>query len=524
MTRSSVRTVEIFLPIGELEAEVDLRARACAALGVKVSDVHGVSVIRRSLDARKGRPLGYSLLLEIAIGAPAPRPPRAAPRRLARRERVVIVGSGPAGTFAALRLAEAGAEVTLLELGKAVQPRRHDLAKLVRRGDLDPASNYCFGEGGAGTFSDGKLYTRTKDRAAVREVLDILVDNGADPDIRVDSRPHVGSNKLPQILQGMRARLVALGVTYRWSDPLVDLDVAGERVVGARLASGDTLPCDRLILAVGHSARATYEMLVARGVAVVAKPFAIGVRVEHPQPLIDEIQYGAAHAKHPRLPAAFYHVTAQVRAAGEERGVYSFCMCPGGWIVNSSTEPGRLATNGMSLKRRDSPYANAALIVTVLPRDLAPHGEGPLAGLALQRAVEERVFAAGGGGFVAPAQRLVDLVAGRGSAAVGRSSYRPGIVAADLAAALPRFVVDALRGAAPVLDRTMRGFLSSEALLVGVETRTSAPLRVVRDERLESPSHRGLYPSGEGGGYAGGIVSAAIDGLRVADAILATPR
>jgi uncharacterized FAD-dependent dehydrogenase len=516
-----VVTLDVFLPLDELESGQDLRARAAAALGVSATDIHGVTVIRRSLDSRKGRPIGYALQLEVELhGAGPARAPRAAPPRLPRPERVVVVGSGPAGTFAALRLAEAGAAVTVVELGKAVQPRRHDLAKLVRRGELDPASNYCFGEGGAGTFSDGKLYTRTKDRAAVREVLDILVDNGADPDIRVDSRPHVGSNQLPRILQGLRARLEGLGVVYRWSDPLVDLVVAGDAVRGARLASGDALPCDRLILAVGHSARAIMELCVARGVALEPKPFAVGVRVEHPQPLIDEIQYGPAF-RHPRLPAAFYHVTATVRAADEDRGVWSFCMCPGGWIVNSSTEPGRLATNGMSLKRRDSPYANAALIVTVTPRDLARYGGGPLAGVALQRDLEERAFALGGGGFVAPAQRLVDLVARRGTAAPLRSSYRPGVAGADLAAALPPFVVEALRRAAPVFERTMRGFVSAEAQLVGVETRTSSPVRLARDAGLQSPSHRGLYPCGEGAGYAGGIVSAAIDGLRVADAILA---
>jgi uncharacterized FAD-dependent dehydrogenase len=439
-----------------------------------------------------------ALVLEVEIGGPARgRSPRVAPARLAHEERVVVVGSGPAGTFAALRLAEAGANVTVVELGKAVQPRRHDLAKLVRRGALDPSSNYCFGEGGAGTFSDGKLYTRTKDREAVREVLDILVENGADADIRVDSRPHVGSNKLPQILQGMRARLEGLGVVYRWSDPLVDFVVRGGEVRGARLLSGDELPCDRLVLAVGHSARAVMELLAARGVALEAKPFAVGVRVEHPQPLIDEIQYGPAF-QHPSLPAAFYHLTAQVRAAGEERGVYSFCMCPGGWIVNSSTEPGRLATNGMSLKRRDSPYANAAFIVTVAPRDLAGYGGGSLAGVAFQRDLEERVYALGGGGFVAPAQKLVDLLDGRATGAPLRSSYRPGVVGADLGAALPGFVVEALRRATPVFERTMRGFLSSEAQLVGVETRTSSPVRVVRDAGLASPSHPRLYPCGEG--------------------------
>jgi uncharacterized protein len=519
MPQTRVDTAEIFLPLEESEAELDLVARAAKALALRRTDIHGVNVVRRSLDARKGRPIGHRLVVEVAVGGPfPPRAPRRRPGLVARGERVVIAGSGPAGTFAALRLAEAGAHVTIAELGKAVQPRRHDLAQLVRRGALDPTSNYCFGEGGAGTFSDGKLYTRTKDREAVAEVLDLLVEHGAEGDIRVENRPHVGSNKLPLILQGMRAALEGMGVVYRWSEPLVGIERGSDgRVTGARLGSGEVLPCDRLILAVGHSARSTYEWLVAGGVAAVARPFAVGARVEHPQPLVDRIQYGAAHG-HPSLPAAFYHVTAQVGA----RGIYSFCMCPGGWVVNSSTEPERLATNGMSLKRRDSPYANAALIVTVTPADVAAFGDGPLAGVAFQRDLEERAFRLGGGGFRAPAQRLTDLAAGRGTTTAGRSSYRPGVVGADLRDALPAFVLDAIKGALPVFERTMRGFLTEEAQLVGVETRTSAPLRFLRDDKtLQSPSHPRFYPSGEGAGYAGGIVSAAIDGLRVADAILA---
>jgi uncharacterized protein len=543
--KHAVNTVEIFLPLAEAGSAFSggvggsaglqedwLRQRVAAAFGVRVEDLAAVGVVKRSLDARKGRPIGWRLVVEAHVGGAgvaggAARATRRAPVDALRGRRVVVVGSGPAGTFAALRLAEAGAAVAVVELGKAVQPRRHDLARLVRRGELDQASNYCFGEGGAGTFSDGKLYTRTKDREAVAEVLDILVAHGADPDIRIDSRPHVGSNKLPLILVALRRHLESMGVTYRWSDPLVGIrsgsgSGSGGRVRGAVLASGEELACEHLILAVGHSARDTYARLIAAGVAAEAKPFAIGVRVEHPQPLVDRIQYGEAHG-HPLLPAAFYHVTATVDAAGEERGVYSFCMCPGGWIVNSSTEPERLATNGMSLKRRDSPYANSALIVTVAPGDLAAYGDptAPMTGVAFQRAVEERVYRLGGGGFVAPAQRLPDFLARRASAIALRSSYRPGVIGADLAEALPPFVGDALRRAIPVFERTMRGFNTGEAQLVGVETRTSSPLRFLRDARtLDSPSHPGLHPCGEGAGYAGGIVSAAIDGLRVAEAIL----
>jgi hypothetical protein len=532
VSQGRILSTEIFIALDDPEGGAGdpsgpaLVARAAAQLGVRPADVCACAVVRRSLDARKGRLMGHRLRVELDVGAVVARGPlRTAPDPQAGRgRRVVVVGSGPCGTFAALHLAEAGAEVTVVELGKAVQPRRHDLAKLVRRGELDTDSNYCFGEGGAGTFSDGKLYTRVKDRAAVDEVLAILVEHGAEPGIRVDSRPHVGSNHLPMVLQGLRTHLEGLGVTYRFSDPLVDLVVRAGRVAGAKLRSGAVLEADAVVLAVGHSARSVYECLDARGVALEAKGFAVGARLEHPQPLIDRIQYGDQY-RHPRLPAAFYHVTAQVDAGGRERGVYSFCMCPGGWIVDSATEAGHLATNGMSLKRRDSPYANAAMIVSVEPADVAALGRrpgDPLAGIAFQRAIEAKAYAAGGGGFVAPAQRLTDLIARRATTVALRSSYRPRVVGGDLGDVLPAFVTEALARGIPQIDRTMRGFLTGEAQFVGVETRSSAPVRILRDPAtLMSPSHRGLYPGGEGAGYAGGIVSAAIDGLRLGRAVLA---
>ncbi|MBI4508229.1 MAG: FAD-binding protein [Deltaproteobacteria bacterium] len=528
MSYPRVVKAEIFLGLEEMalaqKGEVDLRELAARALALHREDIHAVVVARRSLDARKGRPMGYRLRLDVHVGGVvATTRQRPKPEPVKKPMRVVVAGSGPAGTFAALRLAEAGVRVTLAELGKDVRSRRHDLAALVRRGQLDPTSNYCFGEGGAGTFSDGKLYTRAKDRARVNEVLEILVEHGADPSIQVESRPHIGSNKLPVLLAAMSAHLESLGVEYHWSDPVVGFRGDGGRVTVSKLRSGLEIPCDRLVLAVGHSARSTYEWLLEMGVAAASKPFAIGARVEHPQPLIDRIQYGAMHG-HPLLPSAFYHVTASVRVGGNERGVYSFCMCPGGWIVDSSTEHGRLATNGMSLKRRDSPFANAALVVTVEPGDVAAWGrsaEDPLAGVAFQRAVEERAYELGGGGFVAPAQNLLDFLKGRATTTPGRSSYRPRVVGADLAEALPDLVTHALRAAIPRMDKTMWGFKTSEAQLVGVETRTSSPLRILRDSvTYESLSHKGLFPCGEGAGYAGGIVSAAIDGLAVADAIL----
>jgi uncharacterized FAD-dependent dehydrogenase len=509
---TSSRRVSLFVALDEDEAQAV--ARAARQVG---ADPSLARVVRRSLDARKGRPIGFHL--ELELGAPEEEPEET-PARARAGLRVVVVGSGPAGTFAAARLAEAGARVTLVEMGKPVQPRRHDLAALTQRGALDPSSNYCFGEGGAGTFSDGKLYTRVKDRRGVRTVLRTLVSHGADPGILVDSRPHIGSNRLPKILVAFRQHLESLGVEYAWNERVSDLLIGdavagGTRVRGVRCASGREIEADAVVLAVGHSARALYEALAERKVALQAKPFAVGARVEHAQSMVDRAQYGSAF-QHPKLPAAFYEIKAQIDA----RGVYSFCMCPGGWVVDSSTEAGRLCTNGMSLSRRDSPFANAALVVSVEPRDYQGagawrFGDGVLAGILLQRSIEERAFA---DGFAAPSQRAADFVARRPSVVEAKSSYRPRVRPGDVRAALPPYVGDALERALARFQKMMPGFLDGN--FVGVETRTSSPVRILRDASLQSPSHPGLFPSGEGAGYAGGIVSAAIDGLHVADAVL----
>jgi hypothetical protein len=520
----AISPVEVFLPLDEPEEALgEIAARAA---GIARREVARVEILRRSLDARKGHPLGWRYqvrLVRIGETAETSEPKGLPPAtRAARPLTVVIVGAGPAGTFAALRLAEAGIAATLVERGKPVQPRRHDLKSLVARGELDPDSNYCFGEGGAGTFSDGKLYTRTKDRRAVEEVLKVLVRHGADPEIEIDWRPHIGSNRLPKILLALRADLEARGVRYIWSDPVEDLIIERGRVRAVRLRSGQELAADAVILAVGHSARPIYELCRRRDIPLRPKPFAVGTRIEHPQPLIDRIQYGRA-AGHPRLPPAFYHVTANIpgpgTGPGSERGVYSFCMCPGGWVVAASTESDGLCVNGMSLKRRDSPLANSALVVTVNPEDFG-HND-LLGGLAFQQRLERLAFAQGGGGFRAPAQRVTDFLAGRPTDTPLASTYRPGVVGGDLSALFPPPVTAALRDALRQFGRKLPGFASAEAQLVGVETRTSAPVRIERDPRsLQSPSVQGLFPCGEGAGYAGGIVSAAIDGLRVADALL----
>lgn len=513
------RIVDVFIPLSA--SDDSLEAVVSRRMGVSPRELGQLRVLKRSLDARKAHSVGHRLRVEVfSKGEDAPSRnvelvernwPTSIPR-----PRVIIVGSGPGGAWAALRLAQAGLPSTILERGKPVQPRRHDLASL-QRGRLDPNSNYCFGEGGAGTYSDGKLYTRTKDRAAVERVLSDLVRFGAPEEIAVESRPHVGSNRLPKVLSSLRSFLESRGVTYRFSTALSEIVVRDARIVAVRTADGEELAADVVLLACGHSARDVYAAAVAAGIAVERKASAVGVRLEHPQPIIDRIQYGKV-ADDARLPAAFYEVSAQARG----RGVYSFCMCPGGFIVPAATEPDGIVVNGMSLSRRDSPHANAAMVVSVGPEDYGDAGLGPLAGIEFQRAIERAAFAAGGGSFRAPAQRLVDFLARRESTSLPKSSYHPGLVSRSLDAVFPAFVAGSLREGLADICRRVRGFLHDDALLIAAETRTSAPLRILRDPvTLESPSLRGLYPVGEGAGYAGGIVSAAIDGARSAQAILA---
>lgn len=509
----------LFVPLGEDEAEAV--AREVKKLKGRLADAQ---IVRRSLDARKKRQIGFHV--EVALreaNDPAPAPSLLPAQKVRRPFHVVIVGTGPAGTFAALRLVEAGAHVTLVDAGKEVQPRRHDLASLNQRGELNPDSNYCFGEGGAGTFSDGKLYTRSKDKSGVRFVLETLVSHGADQSILVNSRPHIGSNKLPMILVAMRDALTQAGATYVWSERVERLLIGSGRVTGIATASGREIVGDAVVLATGHSARGLYTALHAQGVALEPKGFAVGARIEQPQPWLDRAQYGEA-CGHPQLPAAFYEVTAQVAGgggnSGNQRGVYSFCMCPGGWIVNAATEEGMLCTNGMSLKRRDSPFANAAIVVAVDPTDYMRPGDSPLAGIAFQQAIERRAFELGGGKFVAASQSAPDFARNKPSSHAEASSYRPGVVGGDVRTALPAFIGDAMATALAEFDRKMPGFAGQQARLIGAETRTSAPVRIVRGAHYVSTSHERLYPLAEGAGYAGGIVSAAIDGVRAADAMM----
>lgn len=513
--REFVVDVELDEP-DSLEA---LLARAARQSGTSAKQLAGYEIKSRAIDARRGK-----VRLHYTLGVGESAVPLAPLRQVAGPP-VIIVGAGPAGLFCAYQLARAGVAAIILDRGKPVQARRRDLKGLTQHGVVDRDSNYCFGEGGAGTYSDGKLYTRSHKRGDVRDVIEILVAHGAPADILVDARPHIGSNKLPKVVTALREALAAVGSEVRFGCRVTELvrDSDG-RAIGVRTASGEEFLGRAVVVAAGHSATDMLDVVGAAGATLEAKPFAMGVRIEHPQPLIDRIQYGK-HAGHPKLRAAPYRVAFTPQ---DGRGAYSFCMCPGGWIVPAATEPDGLVVNGMSLSRRDSPFANSGLVVAIEVADLARLGlPTPLGGIELQRRLERTAMVAGNGrgpGLVAPATRATDFLRGKGSSTVPRSSYEPGLLASDVgevldATGLP--LAQRLREGLAAFDRQLRGFLTEEAVLVGVESRTSSPVRVVRDPAsLQSPTLTGLYPCGEGAGYAGGIVSAAMDGVRVARAIV----
>jgi uncharacterized protein len=514
--------IELQLSLDEALEPDALRARAAKKLGVPVQDLPELRVLRRAIDAR-GRRTRFHVLLGLGPAAAADEWGLPHPQEARAPARIVIVGSGPAGLFCAYDLARHGIASRIIDRGKRVQPRRRDIALLNREGRVHPDSNYCFGEGGAGTYSDGKLYTRAHKRGSVRDVLEILALHGAPSDILEDARPHIGSNKLPKVVTALRERLESVGVELLFEAKLrrILVERRGDlrRVSGVELADGRSFEADAVVLATGHSARDVFEMLDEMNVTLEPKAFALGVRVEHPQALINRIQYGR-DAGHAALPSAYYRLAATI----DDRGVFSFCMCPGGWIVPATTEAGAQVVNGMSLSKRDSPFANSGIVVGVQPADWQAQGfSGPLGGVRFQRQIEQAAFAAGGGDLRAPATMMTDFVARRGSSRAPQSSYRPGLTATGLHEVLDCTGVrisEPLRAGLERFARRMPGFLSDEAVLVGVESRTSSPVRVPRDpDTLESPDVRGLYPCGEGAGYAGGIVSAALDGKRIAAAL-----
>lgn len=503
--------------------ETLLPVQAARLLGVAVESLLDFRVVRRSVDARKKNRVRKVYTVEfhcldensLLLKGRCPRLEKVPAyaeverRKVSGDHRALVVGMGPAGLFAALRLAEAGARVTLVDRGRPLEQRVKDVESFWATGQFDVASNVQFGEGGAGTFSDGKLTTRLN-HPLRQMVLQTLVDCGAPPEILAEAHPHVGSDRLRKVVVNFRKLLLSLGVDVRFETCLTELTTHKGRVTGGIFNDRESLDCDSLLLAPGHSARDTYLMLERNGVHLDSKGFAIGVRVEHPAELINQIQYGK-FATH--LPAADYALRFNDQVSG--RGVYSFCMCPGGEVINSASEVDGLVVNGMSRMARAGKYSNSALVVTVGPGDW---GGDKLGGMFFQQHWERRAYAVAGSDFKAPAQNLMAF-AGRGQGPIF-SSCRPGVVESELREVLPDFVYHGLRQALPHFDRKMKGFLTREAVLIGVETRTSAPLRITRSETGESLSHPGLFPVGEGAGYAGGIMSAALDGLRAAEQVV----
>ena len=489
------------------------------SLRVSPDDINDFRITRRSVDARQ-RNVVVTLAVAVATGDdPQVEPPfvpvefRHVPHDAPQ---VVIVGAGPAGLFAALRAIELGVRPILVERGKDVDRRRRDLARLSRSGEVDPESNYCFGEGGAGAYSDGKLFTRSKKRGHVEDILNLLCQHGASTDILVDAHPHIGSDRLPDVIRNIRRTIVENGGEVRFERKATDLIIEEGRVKGICTVAPDDekdMIDGPVILATGHSARDVYRSLDSQGVRLEPKGFAMGVRLEHPQKLIDRLRYHSADGRGKWLPAADYSFVTQV----DGRGVYSFCMCPGGVIVPASSAPGEQVVNGMSASARASQWANSGMVVEIRPGDVDPDG-GVFELLDFQERTERKFFEAAGNSINAPAQRMTDFVAGRDSSSLPRSSYAPGIHPARLDKLLPSFVAARLQRGFRDFDRRNRGFLTSDAILVGLESRTSSPVRIPRDrETLSHIDLQGLFPAGEGAGYAGGIVSAAVDGRRCAE-------
>ena len=540
-----LRLTDLKLPLDHGGDE--LTAAILKRLDIAAAELAGYSVAKRSHDARKrgAITLIYAVdvdtsreaaLLQHFADDPHVRPTpdteyhfvAKAPLRVEHRP--LVIGFGPCGLFAGLVLAQMGFRPIILDRGKEVRERTRDTWDLWRKRNLHPESNVQFGEGGAGTFSDGKLYSQIRDpQHHGRKVLTEFVKAGAPEEILYESKPHIGTFRLVSMVEHMRATIESLGGEIRFSqrvdDLLIDTDAAGERHVrGVALASGEEIRADHVVLALGHSARDTFAMLHTRGVHLEPKPFSIGFRVEHPQSVIDHARFGA-QAGHPILGAADYKLVHHCKGdhAGRGRSVYSFCMCPGGTVVAATSEPGRVATNGMSQYSRNERNANAAVVVGIEPSDFTPFDASgsPLAGIALQRALESHAYVLGGENYNAPGQLVGDFLAGRASQAFGevQPSYKPGVTLGSLESALPGYAIAAIREAMPAFERQIRGYAMHDAVFTGVETRTSSPVRITRDDSLQSLNTRGLYPAGEGAGYAGGILSAGVDGIRIAEAV-----
>ena len=491
--------------------------------GISAHDITHVEVLRRSLDSRHGR-ICYHTTVEVYCGEEYAAPDyKGDYQDCHTKKAVIIVGAGPAGLFAALKALELGLKPIILERGKPVEERRRDIAQLARTQSVDPNSNWCFGEGGAGTYSDGKLYTRSNKRGNIQEVLHRFIEHGADPAIAIDAHAHIGTDRLSGIIANMRHTIEGHGGEYHFSTRVVDFltvpDGVQTRVCGVLDDRGNEYRADAVILATGHSARDIYELFARHNWTLEAKPFALGVRVEHPQSLINEIQYhlnSHNRSQMQYLPSATYSLTTQVNG----HGVFSFCMCPGGCIVPAATDAGQQVVNGMSNARRNSPFANSGIAVTVAPDDIPTYSQhGPLALLRFQQDVEKRIFDAVGGSITSPIQRLTDFCQNRMSQNNNRCNYLGQTANLPQHELLPRFIVECLQQGFRDFDRKMHGFYTDQASILSVESRTSSPVRIPRDETLQHPQLRGLYPCGEGAGYAGGIVSSAMDGIRAIEQI-----
>ncbi|PKR80911.1 FAD-binding protein [Brumimicrobium salinarum] len=470
---------------------------------------------KRSIDARK-KPVKYNLQVVLCIENETPKLPEVFYKNVSKKEPIFIVGAGPAGLFAALEAIELGFKPIVFERGKDVRERRRDLAKINKEHVVNPESNYCFGEGGAGTYSDGKLYTRSKKRGNVMKVLSLFVQFGAPYDILVDAHPHIGTNKLPKIITAMREQIIAAGGEVHFNTKVTDFIIKANKIDGLELNGHKKIKTNHVVLATGHSARDIFKLLHQRGVKMEAKGFALGVRIEHPQALIDQIQYHG-RLNDEFLPPATYSLVTQVR----KTGVYSFCMCPGGIVAPCATAPGEVVTNGWSPSKRNNPYSNSGIVVEIDPKRLPNYTKNnPFVGLDFQAKVEQDCWIAAGKTQAVPAQRMLDFVNRKKSKDLPKSSHQPGMVSVDLNQVLPHFLADALRKAFKDFGRKMNGYLTNEAVLMAPESRTSSPVAIPRDPKsLEHVEVSGLYPCGEGAGYAGGIASAAVDGLNCVQAI-----
>jgi uncharacterized protein len=488
---------------------------AAKRLKINPKDITGIRQLRRSIDARKS-PI-FKVLMDVFIGEPpSEENPKYIYNAINGKKKAIVVGFGPSGIFASLRLIELGIKPIIIERGKDVQQRRRDLRTLQQDHIVNPDSNYCFGEGGAGTYSDGKLYTRSVKRGNVRKILDIFIQHGAQADIAIDSHPHIGSNKLPEIISAVRKTILNAGGEIHYDSRVTNFILNDNKILGLIVNSSQEYFADAVILAAGHSARDIFHLLHKNNIKIEAKPFAMGVRIEHPQPLINEIQYHTK-IKPDNLPTAAYNLSGKI----DGKGVYSFCMCPGGIIVPAMTAADEIVVNGMSMSKRDSPFANSGLITEIKEEDWKKENPDCIFGaLHLQQNVEQNAFKLTAETLSAPAQRATDFVEGKLSQTLPKTSYIPGLTSVRLDEELPSFIVKRLKKALKEFDKKMNGYYTDEAVMVGVETRTSSPIRVLRDR--ESFMHveiNGLFPCGEGAGYSGGIVSSAIDGENCANAV-----